>query len=126
MAVSITEYEKALISLEEALVAHPLETDIPTQKMIRDSCIQRFEFCVELAWKTALKKLGLPSTAPKPAIRDLAKAGLIADVDLWFDFIEARNKSSHAYDEKVAEEVLEAARKFLPAGEELLRRIQQS
>jgi len=44
MAVSSTELSKALTSLKEGLTVE--KTDIS-----RDTSIQRFEFCVELAWK---------------------------------------------------------------------------
>lgn len=92
-------------------------------KITRDACIQRFEFCVELAWKTSLKALGLPATAPKPALREMAQAGLIDDFDVWFLFLEARNKSSHTYDEDVAQEVLSVCQKFISKGQDLLQKL---
>ncbi|MEZ4743659.1 MAG: nucleotidyltransferase substrate binding protein [Bdellovibrionota bacterium] len=48
MAVSLEQYEKALDSLAKALQED--KNDI-----VRDASIQRFEFCIELAWKTAKK-----------------------------------------------------------------------
>lgn len=51
MAVSIKEYSKALLSLEEAL-------SLPKNDIVRDATIQRFEFCIELAWKTSKKVMG--------------------------------------------------------------------
>jgi hypothetical protein len=57
MAVSIEEYSKALLSLEEALA-------LPKTDIVRDATIQRFEFCVELAWKTAKKVMGTQTSAP--------------------------------------------------------------
>ena len=50
--VSIKELERALESLDKAL--NESKTDIT-----RDASIQRFEFCVELSWKTSKKKNGL-------------------------------------------------------------------
>lgn len=67
MAVSIQEFEKALTSLEETLA-------IPKTDVTRDAAILHFEFCVELAWKTAKKSMGTSSTAPKQIIREMAQA----------------------------------------------------
>ena len=35
----------------------------------------------------------------------MAQSGLITDPNRWFSFIEAKNKSSHTYDEEIAEKV---------------------
>ena len=119
MAVSIEEFERALLRLEEALAQ-------PKNDFIRDSVIQRFEFSIELAWKSAKKQLGLTDTAPKMIIRDLAQQGLISDPLRWFGFLEARNLSSHSYNEGVAEQIYSTAKEALPdlkAFAERLRRI---
>jgi len=112
MAVSIEEFSKALRSLEEALA-------LPKNDIVRDASIQRFEFCVELAWKTAKKQMGSSTSAPKQVIREMAQAGLIDNVDFWFDILEGRNESSHTYNEPVAEKVYALAQKFLPAAKAL-------
>ncbi len=46
MQPSYAEFEKALKALDEALRE-------PKNSIVRDASIQRFEFCVELAWKTS-------------------------------------------------------------------------
>lgn len=123
MAVSVVELEKSLNALKEAFDRLKTRKDEVDYKINRDSCIQRFEFCIELAWRISVKHLGLNVSAPKPAIRELARAGLINNVEDWFAFLEARNKSSHTYDENIAKEVLEYALKFIPYAEELLLKI---
>ena len=112
MAVSIEEYSKALRSLDEAL-------SLPKNDIVRDATIQRFEFCIELAWKTAKKVMGTQSSAPKQVIREMAQNSLIDNVDLWFDFLEDRNLSSHTYDEVLAEKVFASAQRFLGEGKKL-------
>jgi len=116
--VNTEEYEKALIALRKAL-------EEPKTDLVRDASIQRFEFCVELAWKTAKKKLGTLSTGPKVIIREMAQQKLIDDVDKWFDYLEARNLSSHTYKEALAEKVYSVAKTFLEDGEELLDRLKK-
>lgn len=38
--------------------------------------------------------MGLNTTAAKIAIREMARNNLIADPQVWFDFVEARNETS--------------------------------
>ena len=57
--------------------------------------------------KTRLNDLGL-----RPAVREMARNNLIEDPQIWFEFIEARNKSSHSYDEDIAQSVFSVIRKF--------------
>ncbi|TVQ79673.1 MAG: hypothetical protein EA369_04290 [Bradymonadales bacterium] len=119
--ISIEEYEKSLLALDEAFARLDTRKDEIDYRINRDACIQRFEFCVALAWKTSVRVLGLNATAPKVAIREMARAGLISDIQKWFEFIDARNRSSHTYDEGVAIEVLSAAKKFSSEGWTLMK-----
>lgn len=116
MQTSWLEYEKALASLSEAL-------NLPKTSITRDASIQRFEFCIELAWKTSKKILGLSASAPKIVIRDMAQNGLISDPEEWFVFLEARNLSSHTYKEELAEQVYKTAKIFLPKALDLLKKM---
>ncbi|MGE4132942.1 MAG: HI0074 family nucleotidyltransferase substrate-binding subunit [Bdellovibrionales bacterium] len=121
--VSIEEFRKAVAALVEAHIAFEKQEDVSLKDMLRDAVIQRFEFCVELAWKTSIKKLGLAVTAPKPAMREMGRSGLIENVERWLDFVDARNKSSHTYDERIAREVLDVIPDFLDSVRELLQRL---
>jgi nucleotidyltransferase substrate binding protein (TIGR01987 family) len=126
MAVSIDEYERALGALSEALEYHAQSSEVVVQKLARDATIQRFEFCIELAWKTSARLMGSTSTTARPVIREMAQNKLIDDPEKWFSFIEARNKTSHSYNESVANEVFGAAREFLLHGQKLLNRLRAS
>ena len=107
MAVSIDEFSKTVRRLEEALNQEKNE-------FIRDSVIQRFEFCIELAWKTSRKVMGTSTSAPKQVIREMAQNALIDDVDIWLKSIDQRNLSSHTYNEDLAEKVYSFVITFLP------------
>lgn len=120
MAISVGEYENALRALSEALEFTGRSNEPVQFKIARDASIQRFEFCIELAWKTSAKVLGSSSTTARPVIREMAQNGLISDPQVWFDFIEARNKSSYTYRESLAQEVFAAAQSFLNEGQKLL------
>jgi len=100
------EFTKAVARLQEALAQ-------PKNDFLRDSVIQRFEFSVELAWKTARKIMGTSTTAPKDIVREMAQAGYITDVDQWLLAVDMRNLSSHTYKEQLAEQVYSFAAGFL-------------
>lgn len=105
MAVSIAEYSKAVEALKKALAEE--KTDIT-----RDATIQRFEFCVELAWKTAKKVMGTSTTAPKQVVREMAQNGYIQDSSLWLEAIDKRNLSTYTYNEDLANKVCDFIKEF--------------
>ncbi len=112
-SLSTEELKKAVSSLTEALVfADQVVSNDVQFKIARDACIQRFEYCIELAWKVSVKKLGSGTKFAKPAVREMARADLIDSAELWLEFIEARNSSSHSYDEDVAKKVYHEIKKF--------------
>lgn len=128
-APSNQELKNAIASLKTSskLFADAAKYDpqnVELHKALRDACIQRFEFCVELSWKTAMKALGLEIKSPNPAIRDMARNNLIDDTQVWFDLLIARNKTSHTYDEDVAKEVHAIAEKAIPHFESLCQKIE--
>lgn len=112
MAVSIQEFSKATKKLKDALAQEKNE-------FIRDSVIQRFEFCIELAWKTSRKVMGINFTAPKQVVREMGRNNMISDVNLWLQAIDQRNLSSHTYNEQLAEEVYKFIQNFFPEFEKL-------
>ena len=96
---------KAFASLDAALaVLHPND-------LTRDGAIQRFEYTYELCWKFMKRHLEWTGTldsyrlSKKDIFRQAARAGLIADPERWFLHHEARNESTHAYDENIANKV---------------------
>lgn len=117
MAVSIEEYKKAVSKLKLALEQEKNE-------FIRDSVIQRFEFCVELAWKTSKKVMGTSTSAPKQVIREMAQNKIIKDVNLWLRAIDQRNLSSHTYNEDLAEKVYNFVKDFFPEAEKLIIKLE--
>lgn len=98
------QFKKAFQRLKEAIDLK-LENE---QEIKRDAVIQRFEFTYELLWKT-LKRIAslekIEAFSPKTAFTAGFQLGLIADEQLFVDIIEARNKTSHVYSQKAAEEI---------------------
>ena len=81
--------------------------------------IQAFEFTHELAWnvlKDFLESRGATNLyGSKDATREAFARGLIANGQEWMAMIQARNRSSHTYNEKPAHEVAAAIlARFVP------------
>lgn len=112
----IKKVEQSLGTLTEAL-GEPL-TDI-----VRDAIIQRFEYVFELSWKTiqtAAQYMGTPINSPRESVKTAFKFSWVKNADLWLEAMEARNKTSHTYNIKLANEVYEVAKRFPPLVQELL------
>ncbi len=126
MSLSTNEFSKAIQSLEESVdLFLNAKVKSPEQKAFRDASIQRFEYCIELAWKISMKVLGSNISAAKPAIREMARNNLIKDPVSWLGFVDARNDTSHSYDENVAIKVFAQIQKFLPEAHVLNSELQK-
>jgi nucleotidyltransferase substrate binding protein (TIGR01987 family) len=107
-------YEKALLLLREALA------DVESlSKLEKEGAVQRFEFTVELAWKTLKDYLEysgvvLEQSTPKNVIKQAFVAKIIPDGQLWIDILDCRNQMSHTYDEVAFDRAVhEMAKRFL-------------
>ncbi len=118
MPVTLVEFEKAVKSLKQAL-------SLDKNDIVRDATIQRFEFSVELAWKSAKKVMGTSTSAPKQVVREMGQNGIIEDVTYWLQAIDHRNLSVHTYNEVLAEQVYNFAKSFLAEFEKLLNKLEQ-
>lgn len=52
-----------------------------------------------------LPHAGLECGSPRQALRAAVKLGWIADDPAWLDMLDDRNRTSHTYNEKTAEEI---------------------
>lgn len=118
----LDSFEKALTRLTAAVnLAHQR----PLSNLESQGLIQAFEFTHELAWNL-LKDYFLYQgestsvTGSRDAIRLAFNRGLISDGAGWMETIAARNKSSHTYDESIAEELQkEIVERYCPLFEAL-------
>ena len=81
--------------------------------------IQNFEVTYELSWKLMARWLNTHIAAGiadgvtrRQLFRLAAENRLISDVDLWMQHHEARNATSHIYNEEKAVQVYRATREF--------------
>jgi nucleotidyltransferase substrate binding protein (TIGR01987 family) len=97
--------KKALMHLKESAgVENP-----PLEK--RDAAIKRFEYSWEALWKAAQRYLlvcgGIEDNSPKGVIRRCREAGFLSDEQaiLAIEMVDARNLTSHTYDQDLASRV---------------------
>ena len=127
MSTSLDLLEKAVASLSESLILYNSisEPTAAAKIAFRDACIQRFEYSLELSWKTSMKILGSNTLAAKPAVREMARNNLIDMPELWLEFVDARNNTSHTYSENVAIKVFEKVQQFFPEAQKLILKLKQ-
>ena len=102
-------FDRALSLLREALARGPSALN----QLEKEGVIQRFEYTLELAWKTIkdyLEQSGmmLAAVTPRQVIKEAFAARVITDGQTWIDMIDHRNLLSHTYDPANFEEAVEA------------------
>ena len=103
-----SNYKKALNQLKEAI-------DLMSQRALsnleKQGVVQAFEFTHELSWnmmKDFLESKGNTEIyGSKDATRQAFKYGLVIDGDVWMSMIKSRNLTSHTYEQKTVDEIVE-------------------
>lgn len=118
--LNILPLQKANEAFSNAL-AQAGELEEKHHEIYRAAIIQNFEFSFELCWKFMRRWLENEDRSEveriltkKDLFRLAEKRGLIQDSARWFEYLNARNRTSHIYDEIVAEEVFKVAKGFFP------------
>lgn len=98
---------------------------------IRSGVIQNFEFTYELCWKFIRRwlevNLGssyIEGVTRRQLFRLGAENKLIGDVNQWMEYHDARNETSHTYDDQTAEDVFATAGEFLAEADNLLKALE--
>jgi nucleotidyltransferase substrate binding protein (TIGR01987 family) len=91
--VVLNAFEKALSNLEAALSVQA-ETDLE-----KAGCIQYFEFCFELAWKSIqalAREAGFSEcNSPKACLKQAFSQHWLNDEVLWLEMLSDRNRMAH-------------------------------
>lgn len=100
-------YKRAFSQLKSAV---DLASERPLSDLEKQGLIQSFDFTHELSWKMLkdfLEERGnLGIYGSKDAVREAFNYGLIENGDVWMDMIRSRKLTSHTYNEKMAEEII--------------------
>ena len=103
--------------LRDALAQGPAALN----QLEKEGVVQRFEYTLELAWKTVkdyleVSGIVLTSVTPRQVIKDAFAAKILADGQTWIAMIDHRNLLSHTYDPVNFEEAVVAIHdRYLPA-----------
>ncbi|MFM7138406.1 MAG: nucleotidyltransferase substrate binding protein [Planctomycetota bacterium] len=102
-------FDRALSLLREALARGPSVLN----QLEKEGVVQRFEYTLELAWKTLkdyLEESGVVLTAltPRQVVKDAFAARILQDGGTWIAMIDHRNLLSHTYDPANFEEAVAA------------------
>lgn len=136
MALDLSSLQKAVGSLERAIKVADImikgAVDTDKEEVIRAGVIQNFEFTYELCWKFMKRWLetnvggpNLDGATRKELFRMAAESQLISDVDDWMEYHEARNETSHTYDNDKADDVFKISIKFSDDAKRLLEMLEK-
>jgi nucleotidyltransferase substrate binding protein (TIGR01987 family) len=77
--------------------------------LMKEGLIHRFEYTHELVWnvlKDFLEDRGVSGLfGSRDATREAFGVELISEGKIWMDMINSRNKTSHTYNEEIADEI---------------------
>ena len=130
--LDLTNFEKAVKTLDVALKEYAKDE---SNEFVKDSCIQRFEYCYELATRMIKRYLKITSASPvdieQMPFQDIIRTAYSKNItknswDKWHQYRESRNKTSHAYNMQKAKEVLENIPYFYDEIEFLLQRLKEN
>jgi len=100
----LASYSSALGRLTEAV---GLAQERELSDLEKQGLIQAFEFTHELAWTVIRDYLiyqgNMAITGSRDAVREAFRVGLIHDGEHWMEMISSRNRSSHTYNQAVAD-----------------------
>ena len=102
-------FDRAIVLLRE-----PVERGVAELNALeQEGTIQRFEFALELAWKTLkdyLEASGvvISPVTPRAVVKAAFAARILDDGQVWIDMLNDRNLLSHTFDDSVFSTVLGA------------------
>ena len=109
--IDLSAFEKVLNSLFEVVELYKKNK---SDLIVRDSMIQRFEYTYSLSLKMIKRYFSngafvfenLEAMSFNQMIRLANQMGLLrSNLEVWDDYRQKRNLTSHTYDEKIAKEV---------------------
>jgi len=127
--IDTTSFENALKSLIDILVMYD---ENPDNIIVRDATIQRFEYTYSLALKMLFRFINQESKEIthtmtfNQLIRTANQFGLLkSNLEIWDDYRQKRNSTSHTYDEAIALEVMSIVPNFKDDAVFLLNKLKE-
>lgn len=111
--------KKSLQTLRESWKAYQQNTDEKLTSIIADSCVQRYEYTLETAWKLMKRylKLVYGKSDAELTINNIFRLmngyGMIADWENWREYYAKLNETAHEYSIEKSRDVLTVIPRFL-------------
>lgn len=100
---AFTDLDSVVTRLSESL-------SLPSNGIVRDSAILRFELAFEAGWKCVqafLREEGIEAASPRQAFAGAFGLGWVKDEVTWKEILEDRNLVVHVYREDLADALFE-------------------
>ena len=130
MNLYLDSLAKSIEALKRSIkVASRLDTfDSDLQEAVRAGVVQNFETAYDQSWKMMKRWLEenvgaiyVDGVTRRELFRLAAENRLATDVDRWMEYHDARNQTSHTYNEETTQMVFEEATEFVHDAEQLLK-----
>jgi len=115
----LLDFDNALSRLKEAHEKSMLLKGKEDFSFYRDSTIQRFEFTLEIAWKSMktflLEVEGVECRSPKSCIREFFATAHLNEqqIETMLQMVDDRNLATHTYHESLADEIFTAIEAYI-------------
>lgn len=116
--LDLTAINKAIHTFKVALDEYQKDT---SNEFVRDACVQRFEYCYDLATKMISRHLSMVADNPS-AIKEMSFQDKIREAysrklvqsswDTWWVYRDNRNKTSHSYNLNVVLDIMQSLDDF--------------
>ena len=111
LAARLTDFLSSLNTFEKSLQLDMTKYKGVELDTIKNGQIQKFEYCIELCWKTIKGFLnsvhGVYAVSPKSTIKEFYRVALINEqqYELLNEMLDDRNRLSHIYNELFFEDI---------------------
>lgn len=130
-SLNLVSLEKVNLTLQDGITEFAKNKE---NLFVRDACIQRFEYTYELCSKMLRRYLTLTESNPSEVasmsfphlIRTASSRGLLLNSwEQWAIYRDARNMTSHTYDEGKAKQVIAIIPNFLADANYLIIKLKE-
>ncbi len=114
--LDLTVFLRAIKTFKEALDEYAKDE---SNTFVRDSCIQRFEYCYDFSKKILIRHLkNIGEDGIDMSLADVIRLGakkgvLLHSWDSWANYKRSRDATSYGYDENIAIQILQQIPSFL-------------
>ena len=112
--LDISNLKNCIDALKECIYAYNTTTNEQMKGFIEDSCVKRFEFTVETSWKIMKKYLKEvygkddKELTMNNIFRLMEGYGFIKSWEIWREYYDRRNDTSHEYNREKALNILKS------------------